>query len=179
MTYKNIDAQTAKQWLDNQEAVIWDVREPAEHVSSCIEYAELKPLSSISPEDIPKEIDKKVIVHCRSGKRSQAACEKFITYHPEIKFFNLEGGILAWEREGFKTIKKSKHSVLPLDRQVQLTVGTFVFISVILGYFISSLFLLIPLFFGAGLMFAGLSGTCGLAMLLAKMPWNQVNIIDS
>lgn len=179
MTFTNINAQTAKKWLDNGEAVILDVREPAEHASSCIECAESRPLSKISADDVPKEPGKKVLVHCRSGNRSQTACLKYIETHPEIDFYNLDGGILAWQRAGLETIKKSDNSVLPLDRQIQLTVGTMVFIGVILGYFVNVYFLIIPLFFGAGLMFAGLSGTCGLAMLLAKMPWNQLRTADS
>lgn len=179
MTFANIDAQTAKKWLDNGEAVILDVREPAEHVSSCIECAELRPLSKISAGDVPKESGKKIIVHCRSGKRSQIACQKFIEAHPETDFYNLDGGILAWQKAGLKTIKKAESSVLPLDRQVQLTVGTMVFIGVLLGYFVNTSFLIIPLFFGAGLIFAGVSGACGLAMLLAKMPWNKLVAADS
>ncbi len=173
MTIESIDVKTAQDWLSNNKAVLLDVREPAEHAADCIEYAELRPLSAISANDIPLNTDKKIIVYCRSGQRSQTACDKYIKAHPNTTFYYLEGGILAWQKSGLKTIKKTTANILPLDRQVQLTVGTMVFLGVILGYFISPMFLAIPLFFGAGLIFAGLSGTCGLAMLLAKMPWNQ------
>ena len=63
--------------------------------------------------------------------------------------------------------------MLPLDRQVQLTVGILIVLGVVLSMFVSSKFLALPLFIGLGLTFAGLTGTCGLAMMLAKMPWNQ------
>jgi hypothetical protein len=64
--------------------------------------------------------------------------------------------------------------LLPLDRQVQLTIGLGVLIGSLLAYFVNPMFFLLTGFFGAGLTFAGLSGTCGLAMVMAKMPWNQV-----
>lgn len=173
MTVTNIDVQTAKKWLDSGEAMMLDVREPAEYAAVCIQCAHLKPLSSFSSETMTLNSNKKVIVHCRSGQRSQAACEKLSKAHPNIAIYNLEGGIVAWEKAGFDIIKQPKGHVLPLDRQVQLTVGMLVLIGVLLGYIVNTAFLIIPLLIGVGLIFAGISGTCGLAMLLAKMPWNQ------
>lgn len=173
MTVTNIDAQTAKKWLDSGEAIMLDVREPVEYAAVSIQCAELKPLSSFSSDTITFNSNKKVIVHCRSGNRSQTACEKLSKAHPNIGIYNLEGGIVAWEKAGFDTIKQPTYHVLPLDRQVQLTVGILVLIGVLLGYIVSTTFLIIPLLIGAGLIFAGITGTCGLAMLLAKMPWNQ------
>lgn len=174
MGFTTIDALGAKALLEKGEAILIDVREPVEFSNLSIENAILKPLSMISDSDISSDSPKKIIVQCRSGKRSQTACHQYSKAHPHIEFFNLDGGILAWQKAGFKTISKNKSKVLPLDRQVQLTVGSMVFLGVIFGYFFNPNFLIIPLFFGAGLMFAGLSGTCGLAMFLAKMPWNQV-----
>jgi hypothetical protein len=62
---------------------------------------------------------------------------------------------------------------LSIDQQTQLVIGCGVFLGSLLGYFISVKFFLLSGFFGAGLIYAGLSGTCTLAMLIAKMPWNQ------
>jgi hypothetical protein len=62
---------------------------------------------------------------------------------------------------------------LPVDRQVQLIAGTMVLIGVTLGTLVNPWFLVIAAFFGAGLTFAGATGTCGLALLLLRMPWNR------
>jgi hypothetical protein len=97
---------------------------------------------------------------------------KLINEDPNLEIYNLEGGISAWSAAGCE-IKTSGKFFLSLDRQVQLTIGLGVLIGNILGYFISPIFLLLSGFFGAGLIFAGLSGYCGLAILMAKMPWNK------
>jgi hypothetical protein len=62
---------------------------------------------------------------------------------------------------------------LPVDRQVQLIAGTMVLTGVALGTLVNPWFLVISAFFGAGLTFAGATGTCGLALMLMKMPWNR------
>jgi len=70
-------------------------------------------------------------------------------------------------------VEKSGHFFLPLDRQVQVAVGSLVLLGTLLGYFVHPANLIIAGFFGAGLLFAGLSGFCGLAHVLARMPWNR------
>ena len=59
-------------------------------------------------------------------------------------------------------------------RQVQIVAGSLVLLGVVLGTTVSPLFLLLSGFVGAGLVFAGLSGWCGMAQLLALAPWNRV-----
>lgn len=172
MPIKNIDAKSAKSLLEKGEAVIVDVREIAEHQAKSIENSKLIPLGQISKSALPNCAGKKLIIHCHSGKRSQMACQKLLAEDPNIEIHNLEGGIMAWCDAGCD-VKDSGKSFLPLDRQVQVTIGLSVFLGTILGSFVSAKFLLIPAFFGAGLTFAGLTGFCGLAMVLAKMPWNK------
>lgn len=172
MSVKNINAKTLKKWLENNEAIIVDVREPAEHEAKKITGANLVPLSNISKNLLPQSANKKLVIHCHSGKRSQMACEKLLREDSDLEIYNLEGGILAWENEK-GAIKNSGKLFLPLDRQVQLAIGLGVLIGSILGYFVSSIFFLLSGFFGAGLIFAGLSGYCGLAIFMAKMPWNK------
>lgn len=58
-------------------------------------------------------------------------------------------------------------------RQVQIAAGGLILIGVVLGYAVNSSFFLLSGFVGVGLMFAGISGFCGMARLLDKMPWNQ------
>ena len=100
------------------------------------------------------------------------ACTKLLATHPALDITSLEGGIIAWSQAGF-TIKKSGSTILPLDRQTQIAAGFIAFSGTVLGEFINPAFYILPGFIGAGLMFAGLTGWCGMARLLAKMPWNR------
>jgi rhodanese-related sulfurtransferase len=149
-----------------------DVRELAEYQESKIDQAHLIPLGEISINSLPDFKNKKLVLHCRSGKRSASACQKLLGEDSNLEIYNLEGGISAWSAEGCE-IENSGKFFLPLDRQVQLTIGLGVFVGSILGYLLNPSFFLLSGFFGVGLMFAGLSGYCGLAILMAKMPWNK------
>lgn len=172
MTITNIDAKTVEQWLKEGDVVLIDVREPAEHSAEKITGSYLYPLSMIDKKSLPEQKNKKLVLHCRSGKRSTIACQKLLSKHPELEIYNLEGGLESWRAQGYQ-VEKTSSFLLPLDRQVQLTVGVLIFFSSLLAYVINPLFTILTAFLGLGLMFAGLSGYCGLAFLIAKMPWNQ------
>jgi len=174
MAIKTVDATTLKRWMTNGEAVVVDVREPAEHAAESILGATLLPLGNITQKALPELGSKKLVIHCRSGKRAASACEKLLTEDANLEVYNLEGGISAWSAAGYK-VESSGKFFLPLDRQVQLTIGLGVLIGSLLAYFVNPLFFLLTGFLGAGLTFAGLSGFCGLAMVMAKMPWNQIS----
>lgn len=173
MPLLQVDAKTLREWLGSGEAVVVDVREPVEHASECIEGAVLLPLSQVSKQTLPDVKGKKLVIHCRSGGRSGSACQKLLAEDPTLEIYNLEGGIAAWIQSGLAVKCSAGKKILPLDRQVQLTVGLSVLVGSLLGYFVNPAFFLLTAFFGAGLTFAGLTGVCGLAMVLAKMPWNQ------
>jgi rhodanese-related sulfurtransferase len=172
MPIKTIDAATLKRWMDAGEAVIVDVREPAEHTAEKIEGATLVPLGTVCKQGMPHCEGKKLVVHCRSGKRSASACEKLLAEDPSLEIYNLEGGISAWAAAGHEVASSGKF-FLPLDRQVQLTIGVMLIAGSVLGYLFSPAWLLLTGFIGGGLTMAGLTGFCGLAMIIAKMPWNQ------
>jgi rhodanese-related sulfurtransferase len=172
MPIKTVDVATLKRWMDSGEAVVVDVREPAEHSAESIKGTKLVPLATVNKNTMPDCCDKKLVIHCRSGKRSNNACEKLIAEDPNLEVYNLEGGINAWSAAGY-IVKTSGKFFLPLDRQVQLTIGLGVLIGSLLAYFVNPMFFLLTGFLGAGLTFAGLIGFCGLAMVMAKMPWNQ------
>ena len=169
---KNIDSLTLKKWLENGEAVLLDVREPAENQASKINGSHLLPLAQVTKNSLPKHEGKKLVIHCHSGKRSQSACAKLLAEDANLEIYNLEGGILAWNAAG-NEVKSSTKFFLPLDRQVQLTIGVGVLVGLLFGYFVNPLFFILSGFFGAGLCFAGITGCCGLAILMAKMPWNK------
>lgn len=171
MTIKNINAPTLKKWLVNNEAILIDVREPAEHKTANIPGATLKPGGSVCCGDIPNT-GKKVVIHCQKGARSRNACQKLIAENNAIEVYNLEGGIEAWQQAGLP-IETRGATVLPLDRQVQLTIGLGVLVFGLLGYFMHPVFSMAAAFFGAGLINAGLTGWCGLGKAIAMLPWNR------
>jgi rhodanese-related sulfurtransferase len=173
MGLKTIDAATLKQWLEKDEAVLVDVREPGEHAAQSIAGAKLIPLSGVCKKALPDCTGKKLVVHCMKGGRGNTACAKLLAEDPSLEIYNLEGGISAWCEAGLGVNKTSKGCFLPLDRQVQLTIGLGVLIGSLLAYTVSPAFMLLTGFFGAGLTVAGITGFCGLALLMAKMPWNQ------
>lgn len=172
MRAQTVDAKTLKRWLELGDAVLVDVREPAEHAAESIQGSYLIPLSQVRRSVLPWHEEKKMVLHCHSGKRSTSACEKLLQEDSTIEIYTLEGGISAWGGEGFP-MESSGGICLPLDRQVQLIIGLMLIVSSVLGGVFSPLWFLFTGFLGVGLSVAGLTGFCGLAELVAKMPWNQ------
>lgn len=171
---KSVDAKQVKQWLDKKEAVLVDVREVAEHQSKAIPEAKNVPVGEITLEKIvtPESQKKKLVIHCQSGRRSQAACQKLLSENGDIEIYNLDGGIVSWEAAGLPTYSQGKNT-LPLDRQVQLTIGFLILIGLAIGTWLTPLGYLISAIMGAGLIMAGLTGWCGLALLMKYLPWNK------
>ena len=167
----SISVAEASDLLDRNEAILIDVREPAEHRSEKITNAQNIPLSHIDSDHVKGEKEQKVILHCKAGKRSQAACEKIIS-DLDFDIYNLDGGIDAWSVAGLDT-EKGASAVLPLNQQVQLTIGLMIITGLLLFQFFTPYGLILPLMAGLGLVNAGLTGWCGLARLMSVMPWNR------
>jgi glyoxylase-like metal-dependent hydrolase (beta-lactamase superfamily II) len=149
--------------------VIVDVRSPIEFEGERIEGALNMPLEILEARlhELPEQAD--VVVVCRTGIRATIAAETLgRAGHPSRV---LEGGVIAWR--GARLPLRLGRKRLPADRQVQLIAGLMVLAGVTLGTFVNAWFLTIAAFFGAGLTFAGATGTCGLALVLLKMPWNR------
>ena len=104
-TIKNIDVQTAHDWLKNDEAVLVDVREPGEYDLMHIAGARLIPVGIINHDILPELQSRKLIIHCQLGKRGGMACEKLLQDNPALEVYNLEGGIIAWDNAGLKVEK--------------------------------------------------------------------------
>jgi glyoxylase-like metal-dependent hydrolase (beta-lactamase superfamily II) len=156
--------------LDQDPGVfVLDVRSPLEFEGEHIAGARLIPLDQLDLRlgEVPDHAD--VVVVCRTGVRATVAAEVLARAGRRARV--LEGGMNAWRRAGLPVRVGRRR--LPVDRQVQLTVGVGVLAGVAFGLTVSPWFFAIPAFFGAGLTFAGATGTCGLALLLAKMPWNR------
>ncbi|WED43181.1 rhodanese-like domain-containing protein [Legionella cardiaca] len=106
MTIQIIDAATLNDWLVKKKVVLIDVREPQEHAAENITAAVSIPLNTISIKSLPEIGDKKLVFHCKAGKRSMTACEKLVAEDSLLEVFSLEGGISAWEQAGYPVNKK-------------------------------------------------------------------------
>ena len=84
----------------------------------------------------------------------------------------MQGGLNAWKAAGYPVIV-DRRQPLPLMRQVQIAAGALALGGSLGGLFLTSVLYVIPGFVGAGLMLAGMTGWCGMAKLLAVMPWNR------
>lgn len=150
---------------------IIDVRTPAEYREVHATIARNVPLDSLSPEHLaPSSPDQLVYFVCKGGGRSTKACQKLIDAGI-TNVVSIEGGTQAWEASGLPVVRGTK--AMSLERQVRIAAGSLVLLGILLGYFVHPYLIGLSAFVGAGLVFAGVTDTCGMGMLLAKMPWNQ------
>lgn len=168
--------QEVHRWLKAGEAVLVDVREPDEHVRERIAGAHSLPLSKFEAKAAGAHLagGKRVVLHCRSGRRSEDALRLAEAGGlAGAALIGMDGGLEAWKQAGLPVVVDTSVSRISVMRQVQMVVGFAVLIGAALAWFVHPAFLIIPAFFGAGLAFAGLSGTCALATVLGWMPWNR------
>jgi hypothetical protein len=85
----------------------------------------------------------------------------------------MAGGIEAWKKDNLPVTLNTKVTGISVMRQVQLVIGLSVVGGSALAAFVHPGFIAIPAFFGLGLTFAGATGTCALATVIGKMPWNK------
>lgn len=148
-----------------------DVRSLDEFQSGHVPGARCVPLEELEATltSLPK--DHWILLGCQSGRRSQQAFERLRA----LGFQNLAelaGGFSAWQAAGLPVTAARKSSI-PIQRQVMIVAGALVATGTLLGAFLHSGWLALPAFVGLGLFQAGLSGWCGMARLLEKMPWNR------
>jgi len=150
-----------------------DVRTPPEYSRAHVPGARLIPLNTLEAEAFLKQHQpgEPLYVLCQGGTRARKAIDKL-----ERAGCNdcvlVEGGTQAWIDAGLP-VNRGVSKVLPIMRQVQITVGFISALGALLALLVNPLFAVVPLVMGCGLLFAGLTGTCGMALLLARMPWNR------
>ncbi len=169
MTLKTISPAEAKT-LAAQGAVIVDIREPDEFAREHIPGARNEPLSKLAGSIAIGKADI-VIYHCKSGMRTKANADR-LKSASACEAYILEGGLDAWKSAKLPIAVDMKQP-LEMMRQVQITAGSLVVIGVLLGALVHPGFYALSAFVGAGLVFAGVSGFCGMAHVLALMPWNR------
>lgn len=171
MTYTTISPEELSELTDPD---VIDVRTPAEFGELHAPGARNFPLSSLNPTELLESRNGKhgqpIYVMCRSGNRAAKACEKLAAAGC-AEIVHVTGGVNAWNAAGLPVVRGKK--AMSLERQVRIVAGFLVVLGAILGYFVNINCVWLSAFIGAGLMYAGLTDTCGMAMVLAKMPWNQ------
>jgi rhodanese-related sulfurtransferase len=168
---REIGASELKAAMDRGEVQLIDVREPGEFAREHIPGARLAPLSSFDPTQLLPEPGKRLVVHCLSGKRSTQAIEK-LEAAGIADVANFTGGIGAWKQAGYP-VAENRRAPLPIMRQVQITAGSLALLGVVLGFAFHPGFFLLSGAIGAGLMLSGITGSCMMATLLMKLPYNR------
>ena len=149
-----------------------DIREPDEYAHEHIKGAQLVSLSALEKgARLQAWSGETVIFYCQSGTRTSANAARLAALGSPATVCLLSGGLQAWKQAGL-SVEENASAPLPIMRQVQIAAGSLVLGGVVLGYTVSSAFYLLSGFVGGGLIFAGITGFCGMAQLLLKMPWN-------
>jgi rhodanese-related sulfurtransferase len=153
-------------------ARILDVRTPAEFESEHIDGAYNVPLDTLGEHgpEIRAGVATPVVLVCRSGQRARRAEEALKAAGME-NLYVLDGGMDGWRAAG-NPVKRGRQR-MSLERQVRIAAGTLAASGGFLALAVDPLFAVIPAFVGSGLVFAGLTDSCAMGMLLAKLPYNR------
>ena len=157
--------------LKTGRAVLVDIREPDEFRRRHAPNAVSRPLSGFAAAHLRVEPRRDVVFTCKTGMRTGGACDQ-LADAVAGEAFVLDGGLDAWAAAGFPVVEDRKQP-LEIMRQVQIAAGSLVLLGVGLGFLAHPAFFGLSAFVGAGLAFAGATGFCGMARLLALAPWNR------
>jgi rhodanese-related sulfurtransferase len=151
-----------------------DVRTPVEYQAAHVEIARNVPLDQLDPTALMQarngSSNEPLYVICQSGGRGGRACEKFINAG-YLNAVNIEGGTTACIEAGLPVVRGKK--AVSLERQVRIAAGSLALLGAVLGWLVHPAFFGLSAVVGAGLIFAGITDTCGMGMVLARMPWNR------
>lgn len=147
--------------------LVVDVRLPAEYHAVHLEPSLSLPLDEIAArrDELPR--DREIALVCRTGARARVAAAELSGFRTRV----LEGGIAAWQDAGHPVVEGQAH--MSLERQVRIAAGALACTGGVLAAAVSPWFGLLPAFVGAGLVYAGITDRCGMAMLLGKLPYNR------
>lgn len=170
MSITRVSPQAAAKLLE-QDAVLVDIRAGDEYARCHIAQALSVPFEQLNQQQAQFKQAPTVIFHCRSGNRTELNSAALAAAAGESCYV-LEGGLEAWQRAGLPIVE-DRSQPLELMRQVQIAAGSLVLLGVLLGTLLAPVWYALAAFVGAGLIFAGVSGFCGMAKLLMLMPWNR------
>ncbi len=159
--------------VSNQDGVLLlDVRTPAEFQQSYFPQSINLPLQRLEVGVFDSTLladVSRVLVLCGSGMRAKRAAE-ILSRTLDLPIHVLDGGIQALEPAA---LIHTDTSFVSIERQTQIVAGGLVLIALIAMQTISPWFALLAMFVGAGLVVSGVTNTCGMGMLLTRLPWNR------
>ena len=166
MTLKTLTPADARRLVGDGARLV-DIRSPDEFARARVAAAENHPIDALGPLGA----DSPVVFMCRSGMRTGANAERLAAYCNGEAYL-LEGGLEGWRKAGLEVVE-DRSQPLEIIRQVQIAAGSLVLIGVLLGFLVAPAWFALSAFVGAGLTMAGMTGWCGMALLLMRMPWNR------
>jgi rhodanese-related sulfurtransferase len=173
---KKIPAAEFKRLYEEKDNLhVIDVRTGAEYNTCHVKGAKHFPLQDLAAGEILQATgtgEEPIYVLCKAGGRAQKAAEA-IAPQTTRDVVVVEGGTDACVACGVDVNKAEGRTVMSLERQVRIAAGSLVFIGVMLGWQVNPGFYALSGFVGAGLVFAGVTDTCAMGMLIARMPWNK------
>jgi rhodanese-related sulfurtransferase len=170
-TYRLIEPGDARKAVAVGEPQLVDVREASETASMRVEGAANLPLSRL--RELADDLDRTrpVYLLCRTGSRAVSAADQLSALgHHEI--WVVRGGLEAWLAAGLPVVRGFS-SVWSLERQVRFAAGSLTLAGAALGALVHPAFYALSGFIGLGLVFSAVTDTCGMALVLARMPWNR------
>lgn len=170
-TLTKLSPRDVESRLASGRAVLVDIREPDEYARAHVPGALSQPLSGFESAHLKVDPGADVVFTCRSGMRTAGACDR-LAAAVEGEAFVLDGGLDAWVRAGLP-VQEDKAAPMEINRQVQITAGLLILTGIALGFAVSPAWFGLSAFVGAGLTFAGISGTCAMARILMLAPWNR------
>ena len=150
-----------------------DVRTPAEFEDCHVASARLASLDTLDPRlvaDTFQAADATIYLLCKSGKRASQAAEKFRAAGIS-NVSVVEGGTDACVAAGLPVLRGKK--TISIEGQVRIGTGGLILLLWLLARYVSPVFGTLILALAGALIWLGITGYCGMALLLAKAPWNQ------
>lgn len=169
---------TATEVLEKQKqgALLIDLSDACDYRREHIKGSISQPIDVLQAKGLPEQAKQasEIIYYCRVGVRTSMADPFLAELLPDKQAYMLENGLRGW-RDAYLPTELNRSAPMELMRQVQIGAGSMVLLGALLGWLLSPYFFLICAFVGGGLICSGITGWCGMTVLLAKMPWNRLD----
>lgn len=164
----DVEAAQIKQWLDDGDAILVDVREVGEFNEEYIPRSQLFPMSNLDPHVLPRGDGKKVVFHCKGGRRSESVASRWASHTGSPDAYFMKGGIEAWKKAGFSTLSNLTHSK-NIQKKAYISAGSLILLGTLLAWIFSSWFLILPAIAGFILIYVGFAGTSMMSYIISRL----------
>lgn len=172
---RSVSAQQLALRTDSRKLHILDVRTPGEFATLRIAGSINIPFERLNPAELLARLGTDTLLYCicQTGTRSQLAADR-LRAAGFTSVVHVDGGTNAWISAGLPVVRGERR-VISLERQVRIAAGLFCVLGVIAGAWIHPAGYGVPALIGVGLVYAGVTNSCGMSMILARLPWNQAH----